>query len=168
MNYADPSSIELIVFDVDGVFTDASININDDGSETKRFNVRDGFGIRLWLSAGFKVAIITGRSGEALKHRVRSLKIDPELVIQGAGDKSASLDVILERTGIDPEKIAYLADDWPDLPALKRVGYPMAVADAEPEVIEIAKYTTARSGGHGAARDAIAHLLSAKDLYRPE
>ncbi|MFK7758818.1 MAG: KdsC family phosphatase [Phycisphaerales bacterium] len=168
MNHVNPADIELIIFDIDGVLTDGSINLNDDGSETKRFNVRDGFGIRLWLSAGYKVAIITGRSGEALKHRVRSLKIDPELVIQGAGDKSASLDVILERTGIEASKVAYLADDWPDLPALKRVGYPMAVGDAEPEVIKVAKHTTSRKGGHGAARDAIAHLLSAKDMYNPD
>lgn len=162
---SDPAQIELIIFDIDGVLTDGTINLNDDGSETKKFNVRDGFGIRLWLNAGFKVAIITGRSGEALKHRVASLKIDPELVIQGAGDKSASLDVILEQTGIDASKIAYLADDWPDLPALRRVGYPMAVHDAEPEVIDVAAYVTSRDGGRGAARDAIAHLLKSKGLY---
>ena len=166
MNHADPSSIELIIFDIDGVLTDGSINLNDDGSETKRFNVRDGFGIRLWLNAGFKVAIITGRSGEALKHRVRSLKIDPELVIQGAQDKSAALDVILEKTGVGLQRIAYLADDWPDIVAMERVGYPMAVNDAEPEVIDLAAYVTTRGGGRGAGRDAIAHLLKAKDLYQ--
>lgn len=168
MKHADPASIELIIFDIDGVLTDGTINLNDDGSETKKFNVRDGFGIRLWLDAGFNVAIITGRSGEALKHRVKSLKIDPELVIQGSADKSAALDVIIEKTQIEASKIAYLADDWPDLVALARVGYPMAVQDAEPEVIDAAVYVTARDGGRGAARDAIAHLLNAKGMYSPE
>lgn len=161
------SEIELIIFDVDGVLTDGTININDDGSETKKFNVRDGFGMRLWLDAGFKIAIITGRSGESLKHRLASLRVDPELVIQGSRDKSSALDVILEKTGIDPSKIAYLADDWPDLVAMRRVGLPMAVHDAEPEVIEMAAFVTSRKGGRGAARDAIAHLLKAKANYLP-
>ncbi len=168
MNYSDPAAIEMIIFDVDGVLTDGTINIKDDGSETKAFNVRDGFGMRLWLDAGFKIAIITGRSGEALKHRLASLKIDPELVIQGSRDKSAALDVILEKTGIEASKVAYLADDWPDLVAMERVGLPMAVHDAEPEVIEAAAFVTSRDGGHGAARDAITHLLKAKGLYRIE
>jgi len=165
MNAHDPASIELIIFDVDGVLTDGTININDDGSETKRFSVRDGFGMRLWLDAGFKIAIITGRSGEALKHRLASLKIDPNLIIQGSRDKSAALDVIIKKTGIKASKIAYLADDWPDLVAMERVGLPMAVADAEPEAIEAADFVTVRKGGRGAARDAIAHLLKAKGLY---
>jgi len=168
MSHSDPASIEMIIFDVDGVLTDATININDDGTETKKFNVRDGFGMRLWLDAGFKIAIITGRSGQALKHRLASLKIDPELVIQGSHDKSAALDVILKKTGIDPSNIAYLADDWPDLVAMHRVGLPMAVHDAEPEVIDAAGFVTARKGGRGAARDAIAHLLKAKGLYQPD
>ena len=167
MSSVDPASIELIIFDVDGVLTDGTINIDDDGNETKKFNVRDGFGMRMWLSLGFKIAIITGRSGEALKHRVESLKIDPRMVIQGSKDKSASLDLILERAGVDASKAAFLGDDWPDLPAMRRVGYPMAVADAESEIIEIAGYVTQRAGGRGAARDAIAHLLGAKGMYKP-
>lgn len=161
----DPSAIKLIIFDVDGVLTDGSININDDGSETKSFNVRDGYGFRLWLNAGYQIAIITGRSGEALKHRLASLKIDPQLIIQGSRDKSEALDHIIERTKVDPANIAYLADDWPDLPAMNRIGYPMAVQDAEPEVLKAAVYTTTRRGGKGAARDAIAHILKSKDTY---
>jgi 3-deoxy-D-manno-octulosonate 8-phosphate phosphatase (KDO 8-P phosphatase) len=165
--YSKPAEIELIVFDVDGVLTDGTININDDGTETKKFNVRDGFGMRLWLNAGYQIAIITGRSGESLKHRIKSLKIDPDLLIQGSKDKSAALDVILERTGIELSKVAYLADDWPDIAAMARVGLPMAVHDAEPEVIEVAGFVSGHKGGRGAARDAIAHLLKAKGLYSP-
>ena len=164
----DPKNIELFIFDVDGVLTDGSININDDGSETKRFSVRDGFGFRLWLDAGFKIAIITGRSGQALTHRLRSLGVDENLVIQGSRDKSQALDTIIARTGIDESKIAYMGDDWPDLPVLTRVGFPACPGDAEPEVRDACTLITRNPGGHGAAREAIAHLLGAKGIYAPD
>lgn len=163
----DFSQIELFIFDVDGVLTDGSININDDGSETKRFNVRDGYAFRLWLNAGFKIAIITGRSGKALTHRLNSLGIDESMIIQGSKDKAEALDVITNQTGIDASKIAYMGDDWPDLPALTRVGFPACPADAEPEVIAVCELVTAKPGGHGAAREAIAHILRAKGMYSP-
>ncbi len=168
MTQPDPKDTRLLVFDVDGVLTDGTINLDDHGVETKRFNVRDGFGMKHWMSKGFQIAIITGRSGDALRHRLATFGIEDELVIQGSGNKSESLDQILAHTGIDEAHIAYLGDDWPDLPAMRRVGYPMAVADAEPEVIAKARYITTRKGGHGAARDAIAHLLDCKGLYSPE
>ncbi len=160
--FADPPGIELIIFDVDGVLTDGSININDDGSETKRFNVKDGYGFRICLDSGYQIAIITGRVGEALKHRLRSLRVDDHLVIQGAKDKSESLDLILERTGIDVSKIAYMGDDCPDLPAIERVGYPMCPNDAVPEVRDACAWISTKDGGMGAAREAISHLLSLK------
>tara|TARA_R110002073_G_scaffold1715_3_gene12333 strand:+ start:92842 stop:93348 length:507 start_codon:yes stop_codon:yes gene_type:complete len=168
MMATDPSQIELIIFDVDGVLTDGSININDDGSETKRFSVRDGYAFRLWLNAGLKIAIITGRSGKALTHRLYSLGIDESMIIQGSKDKSEALDDIIQRTGIDASKIAYMGDDWPDLPALTRVGLPICPADAEPEVIAACELVTQKPGGHGAAREAIAHILGAKGLYSPK
>ena len=164
----DPAAIELFIFDVDGVLTDGSINIDDNGSETKHFHVRDGFGFRLWLDAGLKIAIITGRSGEALKHRLRSLKIDENLVIQGSRNKSEALDEIIKRTGISESHIAYMGDDWPDLPAINRVGFPTCPHDAEPEVRQACCLVTSKPGGHGAAREAIAHILNAKGIYQPE
>ncbi len=167
----DPSSIplriELFIFDVDGVLTDSSININDDGSETKRFSVRDGYAFRLWLDAGLRIAIITGRSGQALKHRMKSLGVDDSLIIQGSRNKSQALDEIIARTGIDASRIAYMGDDWPDLPALNRVGFPTCPSDAEPEVRSACALVTTAPGGHGAAREAIAHILRAKGIYTP-
>ncbi len=166
--FSDPASIELLVLDVDGVMTDGSINIDDDGRETKRFHVRDGFAMKLWLTKGYRLAIITGRSGEALKHRLRSLGLPDEMVIQGSRDKSAALDVILERTGIDVARAAHMGDDWPDLPAIERVGFPICPANAEPEVIERCALVTKRDGGQGAVREAIAQLLIAKGEYAPQ
>lgn len=156
------SGIELLILDVDGVLTDGSIFLDDLGHETKRFNVRDGFGIKLWQKLGFSVAIVTGRGGRAVQHRVAELGI--QQVIQGAKDKSASLDELVKRNGIGLEKIACLGDDWPELSMMKRVGYPMCVADADSRVREAAAFVTKAAGGHGAAREAIEHLITAKGL----
>ncbi|MEX0876095.1 MAG: HAD hydrolase family protein [Phycisphaerales bacterium] len=165
--FSDPASIELFVFDVDGVLTDGSINIDDDGRETKRFHVRDGYGFKLWRLAGFKAAIITGRTGAALLHRLETLKVPDEMIIQGSKDKSAALDEIIARSGVDESRIAYMGDDWLDIPPMLRVGLPIAPADAEAEVRAVCAMVTARAGGHGAAREAIAHVLGAKGLYTP-
>jgi 3-deoxy-D-manno-octulosonate 8-phosphate phosphatase (KDO 8-P phosphatase) len=157
-----PAAVELIVFDVDGVLTDGSIFLDDNAVETKRFNIRDGFGIRLWQELGFATAIITGRHGRVVQHRVKELGIAH--LIQGSADKAEALASLAETTGMGPEKMAYLGDDWPDLPALRRVGYPMAVADAESRVLEAAAYITTKPGGFGAAREAIDHIIRAKGL----
>ncbi len=153
-----PSDLALLALDVDGVLTDGSIYISDDGQETKRFHVRDGFALNVCRKLGFKVAIITGRSGQALRHRAAELGI--EHVIQGASDKGAALDALAKTTGVKPARMAYVGDDWPDLPVMKRVGYPMAVADADPRIRALAAFVTTRPGGHGAVREAVEHLLT--------
>lgn len=160
-----PAAVELLILDVDGVMTDGSIYLDDDGRETKRFHVRDGFGIKLWQKLGLQVAIITGRSGRVVQHRARELGI--ALVTQGAADKSAALDQLLARVGLTPAQTAYLGDDWPDLGPMKRVAYPMAVADADARILAAAAYITSRPGGHGAVREAIDHLIEAKSLLDP-
>ncbi len=155
-------AVELFILDVDGVLTDGSIFIDDLGHETKRFNVRDGFGVKLWQKLGMHAAIITGRSGKALQFRAAELKI--QHIVQGSKDKGSAVQEVAAKVGVGLEKAACLADDWPDLPMMKRVGYPMAVADADARVKKAAAFVTKASGGHGAAREAIEHLLSCKGL----
>lgn len=159
-----PDAITLLALDVDGVLTDGSILLDDHATETKRFNVRDGFGLRLWARLGFRSAIITGRSGAALQHRAKELGISD--LIQGSQNKADSLAALTQRTGIPPEHIAFLGDDWPDLPILRRVGYPMAVADADTEVLKLAAFVTTRPGGRGAVREAVMHLIEARGLMK--
>lgn len=154
--------VRMLVLDADGVLTDGSILLDNHANEFKRFSSRDGFGIRLWERMGFSTAIITGRAGEALLHRCREVGIVH--VIQGAKDKSASLDELCAQTAATPGQMAYLGDDWPDLAAMRRVAYPMAVRDAEPAVTAAAAFVTPRPGGRGAVRDAVEHLLAAKGL----
>lgn len=155
-------AIRLLVLDADGVLTDGSIRIADDGSETKRFHVRDGFGIKLWQRLGFQAVIVTGRTGAALKHRARELGID--VVLDGVTDKAAAVPLLQERLGSGPEQMACLADDWPELPLMRLVAYPMAVADADERVRAAARFVTTRAGGHGAVREAVEHLLGAKGM----
>jgi 3-deoxy-D-manno-octulosonate 8-phosphate phosphatase (KDO 8-P phosphatase) len=153
-----PASIRLLVLDVDGVLTDGGILLSDSGEEFKRFHVRDGFGMRLWQRLGRQIAVITGRSGLALRHRLNELGV--EHLINGSTDKGADFERLCRSLGVAPEATAMLGDDLPDLPILRRCGYAMAVRDAAPEVLAIAAYTTAKPGGQGAVRDAIEHLLS--------
>ena len=155
--------IQLLLLDVDGVLTDGSIIYNDDGSENKSFNARDGLGLRLVMSAGIKVGIVTGRSSKALRHRCDNLGIG--LLFDGVGDKAAMLDEIVAQTGIGPEHAAFVGDDLPDLPLMKRVGLSIAVADAHEIVRQKADWTTQAPGGHGAVREVCEALLTAQGLW---
>lgn len=155
-------AIELLALDVDGVLTDGSIYLDADGREIKRFSAADGVALRAWQRLGLRSAIITGRTSDAVLHRAADLGITT--VIQGAKDKSASLDDLLRRTGVPADRIAYIGDDWPDLPVLRRVGYPIAVANAAPHVKALARHITSRRGGDGAVREAIEHLLESLRL----
>ena len=163
MTTDDLNAIRLLCLDVDGVMTDGRILLDDHGVETKQFHVRDGTGLRAWMRAGFDVAIITGRSSMALRHRATELGI--QHVIQGSRNKAHDLGWLLNEMEIAASEAAMLGDDLPDLPALRVVGFPMAVADAVHEVREIADYVTTRPGGHGAVREAIEFLLKEKDLW---
>jgi YrbI family 3-deoxy-D-manno-octulosonate 8-phosphate phosphatase len=155
--------VQLLLLDVDGVLTDGSIQIDDHGVETKRFHVRDGTGIKIWTRLGFQIAIITGRRGTAVRHRANELGI--QHLVQGSLDKLADIANLLNSLRLAASQVAMLGDDLPDLPLMKLVGYPMAVADAVPEVRELAEYVTLRPGGHAAVREAIEHLLQAKDRW---
>lgn len=154
--------IRLLALDVDGVLTDGGIMLDDLGHEMKRFCAADGVGLRAWARVGLRSAVITGRRGRALLHRLAELGVTE--VIQGSGDKAASLAELEQRSGVPRAQIAFLGDDWPDLPVLRAVGYPMAPANADGRVKAVARFVTPRGGGHGAVRDAVEHLLEREGL----
>jgi 3-deoxy-D-manno-octulosonate 8-phosphate phosphatase (KDO 8-P phosphatase) len=112
---------------------------------------------------GYDVAIITGRSGMALRHRADELAVP--YVFQGVKDKAECFVNLLERLGLHADEAAMLGDDLPDLSLLKKCGYPMAVADAVSEIREIAAFTTPSPGGSGAVREAIEHLIKARNQW---
>ena len=156
-------AVRLLLLDVDGVLTDGTIIYNEDGSETKHFHVRDGLGIRLLMEAGIRVAIVTGRTSQALRHRCRNLGIED--IYDGVGDKGALLSRIEARTGIPPEQMAFVGDDLPDLPLMRRVGVSVAVADAHEAVKEVADMATSAPGGNGAVREVCERVLKSRGLW---
>ncbi|PZU10330.1 HAD family hydrolase [Sphingomonas sp.] len=150
--------IRLLALDVDGVLTDGGLHYGPGGEEMKRFNVRDGLGIKLLQQAGIVVAIVSGRSSAALAARAGELGIAE--LHAGVGDKAAILAGLQERLGIAPAETAAMGDDLPDLALFSAAGLRIAPADAEPELIAAADFVTPRAGGHGAVRDAAIHILS--------
>ena len=155
--------IKLLILDVDGVLTDGGIIYNDNGVETKIFNVKDGLGIRLLMQAGINLCIATGRRSNALYNRCKNLGI--EHIFDGADDKVAILDLILDRTGVSAEQVAFIGDDLPDLALMKKVGLSIAVADAHKTVLKNANMVTSAKGGNGAVREVCEAILKAQGLW---
>lgn len=153
----------LLILDVDGVLTDGTIFIDDDGRQTRGFHIQDGLGIAMWKAVGRSVAILTSKRSPAVTARATMLGID--LVEQGAEDKLPGLGRLMDQAKVGPEQTAYMGDDLLDLAAMRRVGYPLAPANAVAEVRAIARYVTARNGGQGAVREAIEHLLKSQDCW---
>ena len=156
--------VKLIIFDVDGVLTDGSLNIGAHGEVFKRFHSRDGFGITLAHSCGLKSAIITGRTTEITAHRAAELKISA--VLQGQMNKRAAYKKIKSQFGLTDDEICYVADDVIDLPVFVQVGFRASVADAVPEVLERAHFVSDNVGGHGAARQVVEFILKAQGFWQ--
>ena len=156
---ADASKVRLLLLDADGTLTDGGITVDGHGLESKRFSVRDGFGMRAWLRSGREIAVITGRGEMAVRHRLSDLGV--RLLVSASGPKGPVVASILERCGVAAEQAAAMGDDLPDLPMLHRVGYPMAVGDAVAEVQAASVWVAKAHGGHGAVREAVEHLLRA-------
>ncbi len=154
--------IELLLLDVDGVLTDGTVFYAPDSGEIKGFNTQDGFGLRILQEAGVAVGLITARSSEAVSKRAKDLKIAH--VCAGCSDKGAAFAEILVKTGLKPEQVGSMGDDWLDLPMLLRSGCAFAPANAVAELRQRADYVTERSGGHGAVREICELILEAKGL----
>jgi 3-deoxy-D-manno-octulosonate 8-phosphate phosphatase (KDO 8-P phosphatase) len=177
--------IKIILFDVDGVLTDGSIwlfpasvlprtdfyehkhpgeagygIVSQSMMEAKGFNAHDGTAISLARLGGIKAGIVTKRISEAVALRARDLHLD--YVFQGAANKSEVLDKVLAESGMSEEAVAYVGDDVIDLPIMRRCGLAIAVANARPQVAEMAHYRTPNRGGEGAGRDAVEYILKAQ------
>lgn len=155
--------IRLLALDVDGVLTDGRLYFAEDGQEFKTFDTQDGHGIKMLQQAGVAVAIITGRNTRLVERRARNLGVAH--LMQGREDKLVALRELSAQLGIALGHIAYVGDDWPDLPAIRAVGLGVAVANAHAELRMHAAYTTALGGGRGAVREVCDLILKAQDRY---
>jgi 3-deoxy-D-manno-octulosonate 8-phosphate phosphatase (KDO 8-P phosphatase) len=159
--------IQLLVLDVDGVLTDNGIwlgPVAGERAELKRFDVQDGLGMVLLRAAEIPVVWLSGRHSEATVLRAREL--DVREVLQVAGPRKLdALEELLQRRGLPWEDVAYAGDDLADLQVLRRVGLPLAVANAVAEVRAVASYVTRAPGGHGAVREIIEALLRARGVW---
>ncbi|WP_071515722.1 HAD hydrolase family protein [Geitlerinema sp. PCC 9228] len=150
--------VQLLVLDVDGVLTDGGLYYTASGEEFKKFNVKDGMGIKLILKAGIQAAIITASEAPATRHRAQKLGIQHVRV--GVEDKLTALKELCQKLELDLSQVAYMGDDINDLPPMRAVGCPLTVADAMPANRAVAIYITEKSGGDGAVREICNLLLS--------
>lgn len=153
----DIGKIKAIMMDVDGVLTDGSINYNSDGKEIKCFNVRDGLAINFAIKTGIRIYWISSRKSKAVSIRAKELKIHK--VYHEVKDKKAVVKKIMKEDKLSSSEISYIGDDLVDISSMKLAGFPIAVANACPEVKKHATITTHAKGGHGAVREAIELIL---------
>lgn len=157
------AKIRLLALDVDGVMTDGSIIIGQEGELCKHFDARDGMGISLALRHGIQVALITGRHSEIVLHRAMELGISS--VYENVIYKGKTLEQASKELDVPLAETAFMGDDLNDLPAFGRAAVTFAPADAAPEVRQRAMLVSAHNGGRGAVRDVIERILKAKGLW---
>src|SRR6201997_3619066 len=161
------AQIQLILMDVDGTMTDGGVTLlsQPDGSalEIKTFDAHDGQGLTLAHTAGIRTGCITGRESPALLRRAHEMKMN--YVYMKIPLKMPAYEEILAKAGVKDAEVAYVGDDLPDIPILKRVGLAVAVGDAVADVKKIAHYTTKAHAGRGAIREAIELILKSKGLW---
>lgn len=154
------AKIKLLIFDVDGVLTDGGLFMDKAGHEYKKFNSRDGHGMKMLQNSGVDIAIITGRTSEVVNHRMQGLGI--RYVYQGQHDKRVAFQQLLDELKLTPDQVAYMGDDVVDLPVMLKVGLAAAVADAHDLVKQHAHWQAPHGGGCGAARDLCELIMEAQ------
>lgn len=155
--------VKLLILDVDGVLTDGRIIMDDAGLESKAFDVRDGQGLKILMRFGIDVVLLTGRRSRVVEHRAADLGITE--VHQGIWNKTDAFIEIIGRRNINSEETACVGDDVVDIPLFRRTGFSAAVADAVPEVRDLADYVTHHGGGRGAVREVCEVILRAQNRW---
>jgi 3-deoxy-D-manno-octulosonate 8-phosphate phosphatase (KDO 8-P phosphatase) len=162
------AQIKLILMDVDGTMTDGSVTLlsQTDGTalEIKTFDAHDGQGLTLAQTAGLRTGCITGRESAALLRRAHEMKM--EFIYMKQPLKMPAYEEILCNAGLSDSAVAYIGDDLPDIPLMRRAGLAIAVGDAVREVKEAAHYTTKALAGRGAIREAVELILKSKGIWK--
>lgn len=157
----------MVGFDVDGVLTENDTwlgEISGRREEFKRFDIQDGFGIRLLRDSAIEVAWVTGRTSPSTLLRADELKVSTVITVT-ANNKVAAFAQVLAQRGVAWDEVAFVGDDIPDMPVLQRAGLAIAVANARDEVKAVCQYVTTARGGHGAVREVIDRLLKSRGEF---
>ena len=155
--------ITTFIFDVDGVLTNGSVIVLQDGDMLRQMNVKDGYAMKKAIDKGYNFCIITGGTNEGVKIRLEGLGI--KHIYLGSHNKIDPLNDYLTTNTIKPEHVLYMGDDIPDLPVMKVVGLPCSPQDAVPEVKNVSKYVSHKKGGKGAVRDVIEQVLKVQGKW---
>jgi 3-deoxy-D-manno-octulosonate 8-phosphate phosphatase (KDO 8-P phosphatase) len=156
--------IRLLLLDVDGVLTDGTVLLLGDGSEGKRFDIKDGAAVVWAQRLGLRIGWLSARPSPVTSRRATELRV--RLVVESAQPKIASYEQIIRKQKLADEEVAYMGDDLLDLPVLRRVGLSLAPADAAAEVRTVVHHVTTAAGGHGAVREAIEVILRAQGRWQ--
>ncbi|HWI91217.1 MAG TPA: HAD-IIIA family hydrolase [Flavisolibacter sp.] len=156
--------ITTFVFDVDGVLTDGSVLLLENGLQARKMNVKDGLALQMALKNGYTVIIVSGASSEPVIHRLQYLGLKE--INLGLKDKLKFLEAYVEQHNLKWNQILFMGDDLPDIPVLEKVGLPCCPADAAIEVRTISKYISAVNGGYGCVRDVIEKVLKLNDHWK--
>ena len=155
--------ITTFIFDVDGVLTDGSVTITNDGDMLRTMNTKDGYALKTAIKQGFNICIISGGTNEGVRARLNHLGIAD--VYLGADNKIEQLNNYLTKHQIKSENTLFMGDDIPDFPVMKMVGLPCCPQDAVPEIKGISKYISHKKGGKGAVRDVIEQVLKVQGKW---
>lgn len=160
---AKAKKIKVLVLDVDGVMTDGSLMIGDDGQEYKVFHAHDGLGMKMLNKTDVIMAIITGRTSNVVKIRAETNHI--EHCYQGVEDKGMAFDDLINKLGISPEEAAFMGDDIVDIPAMRKCGLAITVPTAQSPVNDYAHYVTNSQAGRGAVREVCELIMKAQNTF---
>lgn len=159
----DLQMIKALVFDVDGVLSAETIQTNNDGVLMRSVNTKDGYALRLAVTEGLHVAIVTGAHDEAIRRRYEGLNI-PDIYL-GSSVKTEKLRLLLNKYNLSADEVLYMGDDIPDYEVMRQVGLPCCPCDAAPEIRDISLYVSHRNGGQGCVRDVVEQVLKAQGKW---
>lgn len=155
--------IKLLLLDVDGVLTDGRIVYDSRGQDLKFFDVHDGLGVYLLKKAGIKTILITAKGSRAIRPRAKDMQV--EEVFEDISPKTSVLDRILKKYNLKLDEVCFVGDDLVDLCLMKKVGFPIAVFNASPEIKKVASYITLKEGGRGAVREVAELILKSQGRW---
>lgn len=155
--------ITTFIFDVDGVLTDGSLLLLDNGVQARRMNIKDGYALQLAVKMGYRILIVSGSQSEQVIQRLQKLGISD--VHMSVSDKKSLIEEYMKKKKLQNEEVLYMGDDIPDLPAMSVVGLPTCPADAATEIKQAAAYISSVYGGFGCVRDVIEKVLKLNDHW---